>query len=333
MRSAHIHTVHPNAVAQLRRILTELGIPPAPIFSRVGLASFDLSTAARAPRAALLAAKGLAARKANDPCLGFRIGGATRIENFSVWGAAVQHAPSLREALRIGVSYVEVWEQGTQIDLAASTPGRLRVSYRSLTPTSPLAETIDGQQSIMFLLSAMRALLGPQARLIAGFVCAPPRHAHCAPPAAVECRYQEAAWYVDIPTDAAPIGRSSDHPELAPVLTRVLAEESNRLAQPADLVSRVRGLLLAHLAANWGIGELASVLGMSARVLQQRLRAAGTSFSSELIAVRIDVARSLLAEPGSSVKEVAQAVGFLDVASFSRFLRRHTGRPPSSHQG
>ncbi|MFO0655471.1 MAG: AraC family transcriptional regulator [Polyangia bacterium] len=105
------------------------------------------------------------------------------------------------------------------------------------------------------------------------------------------------------------------------------------MAQPADLVSRVRGLLLAHLAANWGIGELASVLGMSARVLQQRLRAAGTSFSSELIAVRIDVARSLLAEPGSSVKEVAQAVGFLDVASFSRFLRRHTGRPPSSHQG
>lgn len=332
MRAAVFHTVHPSAVVQLRRTLDGLGVDGEALFRRAGLAVGG--SGERAPRTALLAAKALAARELGDPCLGYRMGLAMGIEDFGPLGAAMHHAPSLREALRIGVEYVATWEEGTQVDVTPSGPGRVCVRYQSLTPSSKLATVVDGQQTIVFLLGMARRLLGPAPHLIAGFACEPPRHPACVPPPWAECRFRTAAWYLDLPDAAAEGGhrRPGDHPQLIATLERALAHEAARLPRPGDLVSRLHAHLRENLTGTVRIGDVAGRLGVSPRVLQQRLREMGTSFSDELRAARVDVALALLREPGASVKEVAHLTGFADVAPFSRFVRRHTGSPPSAHR-
>jgi hypothetical protein len=83
------HTVHPNAVIQLRDALVAFGLDAAGILRRSGLPTDPPAEGPRLRRAALLEAKALASRAARDPGLGFRLGAHTRLDNFSVWGAAM----------------------------------------------------------------------------------------------------------------------------------------------------------------------------------------------------------------------------------------------------
>jgi AraC-like DNA-binding protein len=74
---------------------------------------------------------------------------------------------------------------------------------------------------------------------------------------------------------------------------------------------------------------VAPALGVSARSLQRKLRAAGSSFEQELDQVRREVAEALLAQAHVSLGEVAARVGFAEQGSFTRAFQRWTGSTPS----
>jgi AraC-like DNA-binding protein len=325
-------TVHPNAVHQLRDALTALGLDGPAILRRAGLPDQPMRDGPRWPRTALLAAKATAARVARDPGLGYRIGAYTRLENFGVWGAALHHAPSLDDALRLGIEHLAAWEQGTRVEVVPAGPDRVHVRYTNLTPTSPLGEAVDGQQTIVFLLGMARSWFGPQAPLAAGFACAPPRRGWSLPPPAAG-RYREASWYVEIPHPSAAARRDAPHPELPAILERALQSATASLAAPSDLLSRLRDHLRRTLRQRPTLVDAARRLGRSPRALQAELQRGGTTFSEELAAARAEVARALLAGDELSVKEVAGAVGFSETSAFSRFMVRETGWAPSRLRG
>jgi AraC-like DNA-binding protein len=75
-------------------------------------------------------------------------------------------------------------------------------------------------------------------------------------------------------------------------------------------------------------GELAGAMRMSTRTLQRRLEQEGTTFTLVLDRARLQVARSLLADPALSLTEIAYRLGFADLATFSRAFKRWTGMPP-----
>ena len=58
----------------------------------------------------------------------------------------------------------------------------------------------------------------------------------------------------------------------------------------------------------------------------------GISFRDYVVRYRLRAACGLLKNPGSSVTDVAFAVGFNDVSYFSRMFKRHFGMPPSERQ-
>lgn len=92
-----------------------------------------------------------------------------------------------------------------------------------------------------------------------------------------------------------------------------------------------RVLASALLRGEVGLAVIARQLGTSARSLQRRLLADGTTFQAELDAARQALAERLLAEPGASVKAVAYAVGFAQLPAFTRAFRRWTGRAPADY--
>jgi AraC-like DNA-binding protein len=125
-----------------------------------------------------------------------------------------------------------------------------------------------------------------------------------------------------LPAGNAELARGNDE-----VLVRYLARlEDTRVA------ARVQRALLAALPDGAPRkSAIARALGLSARSLQRRLAAEGTSFSALLADARISLARTYVAEARLSVTEIAFVLGFADLSTFSRAFKRWTGLAPRQY--
>lgn len=95
------------------------------------------------------------------------------------------------------------------------------------------------------------------------------------------------------------------------------------------LAARVRALCQSHLAdPAFGVGRIADALGVSDRHVRRLLVAEiGEGPQALLRRLRIERAQDLL-RGGATVRTVARAVGYRDVAAFRRSFRAVTGRAP-----
>jgi AraC-like DNA-binding protein len=76
------------------------------------------------------------------------------------------------------------------------------------------------------------------------------------------------------------------------------------------------------------IEAVARALHMSARTLQRRLEDEGARFSEIVDGAREEAARAAIVDASRSLAEIAHALGFADLATFSRAFKRWTGKPP-----
>jgi AraC-like DNA-binding protein len=97
-----------------------------------------------------------------------------------------------------------------------------------------------------------------------------------------------------------------------------------------DVIPRLKRALRVELGRGDGsLGKVARAVAMSGRSLERRLSERGTSFQAVRDEVRRAIAEELLVARGASVAEAAFAVGFSEVAPFTRAFRRWTGMAPS----
>src|SRR5690606_31913265 len=96
---------------------------------------------------------------------------------------------------------------------------------------------------------------------------------------------------------------------------RALSEIASRLALPVGFRR---------------LEEVARELHVSSRTLKRRLAEHGTSFSALLDGQRRERALLLLRDPSLSLDQVAERVGYSDVANFTRAFRRWTGKTPGA---
>jgi AraC-like DNA-binding protein len=73
-------------------------------------------------------------------------------------------------------------------------------------------------------------------------------------------------------------------------------------------------------------------LGLSPRSLQRKLHQHGLKYTTLVHETRKSVAARLLLDPARSVGEVASAVGYQDVSSFTRMFKRWTGLSPRTYR-
>ena len=78
--------------------------------------------------------------------------------------------------------------------------------------------------------------------------------------------------------------------------------------------------------------EAAETLRLHPRTLQRRLLDGGTTYQDVLNEARFRLATRLLSEPGSTITEVACAVGYSDRSSFSRAFRHYAGIAPQQYK-
>jgi AraC-like DNA-binding protein len=98
-----------------------------------------------------------------------------------------------------------------------------------------------------------------------------------------------------------------------------------------DQIGRAITLIHADPAREWTVALLADAVAMSRSAFAARF----TSLADEtpmhyVTRWRVNLAASLLREPGQTVSEVAARVGFRSEAAFSRAFKRLTGTPPGA---
>lgn len=96
------------------------------------------------------------------------------------------------------------------------------------------------------------------------------------------------------------------------------------------LAETVRSRIERALPGDVSADAIATGLHMSARTLQRRLEEEGTRFSEVVDTAREKLARQRLRETTMPLAEIAYAIGFSDVATFSRAFKRWTGVSPGA---
>ncbi|AML53410.1 AraC family transcriptional regulator [Falsihalocynthiibacter arcticus] len=76
----------------------------------------------------------------------------------------------------------------------------------------------------------------------------------------------------------------------------------------------------------------AELAGMSTRTLQRRLMLCGTSYGDLVQEARFEVARTMLSDSTTKVRDVAMMSGYENPQHFSRAFRRMTGVSPSEYR-
>jgi AraC-like DNA-binding protein len=96
-------------------------------------------------------------------------------------------------------------------------------------------------------------------------------------------------------------------------------------------VRAVRNQLASDLAGTT-IDRAARRIGVSARVLQRRLRDAGTTFRDEHKRAQLAQADALLRDTDLEIGTIALECGYASIQHFSTAVRRLTGKSPSQRR-
>ena len=106
--------------------------------------------------------------------------------------------------------------------------------------------------------------------------------------------------------------------------------ELSALGERRRISMRVRDILTHAEQHYLSIENVADYLHMSDRTLKRQLAAEGTSFSNLVDEVRYRHATSLLSRTDYTLEQIADELGYSDVANFSRAFKRWSGRSPSN---
>ncbi len=122
------------------------------------------------------------------------------------------------------------------------------------------------------------------------------------------------------------------NPELALQNDQVVIRYLARLDK-SDIGTSVRGMIIADLSAGAvNRQSVAERLHMSARNLQARLAARGTTFQEVLDSTRSQLALGYIEQRSLAIKEITYLLGFADTATFTRAFRRWTSNSPSEYR-
>jgi AraC-like DNA-binding protein len=118
----------------------------------------------------------------------------------------------------------------------------------------------------------------------------------------------------------------------APALASLLALRQRPL-RPAhdDMIGRIRRRIAEAPLLAWRVEDLARDLGLSAGHCSARFRSeTGAALKMWLDQQRADACKQLLRYADADITTIAEQADFVDVFTFSRFIKRVTGKAPSA---
>ncbi|MDV2996929.1 MAG: HTH-type transcriptional activator RhaR [Chroococcidiopsis sp. SAG 2025] len=98
-------------------------------------------------------------------------------------------------------------------------------------------------------------------------------------------------------------------------------------------IKQAKEYIHAHLVEELSLEAIATTVGMSqyhfSRIFKQ---VTGVTLWQYVVQQRVELAKRLLAQPGQSIVEVSNHLGFSSQGQFTNFFRKHTGITPTQYK-
>lgn len=324
------YTVPGGQVLQLVELLAFWRIEPHVLLAGTGLSERGLEEPhLRVPMQTLDLLVARARTLTGEPALGIFLGLRRRISMYGFLGFAVMSASCLGEALELVVRFSATVTSAIRLrldvegDLAAlrieehHDPGEVR--------DVALFALIVGLQQIG------RALTGRSVYRETHLALPKPDYSDRFPQLLAGVRYDQPV--TQLLFDAQHLSLPLVAPDRAGL--RLARQECERalteLGMDGALVDRVRALISGPQGVR-SLDAVAKLMHLSGRTLKRRLAAQGCSFSELLEQERRKRAQLLLSSSQLSLSEIAERLGYANLANFARAYRRWTGQTPMTYR-
>ncbi len=329
--------IHPMQKARaLVETFSEAGRDPALALNGTGLRPCDLSNAAaRMSARQLLTICSNAMRLIDDPLFALRAGRRIRATHLGFFGFALLCSATPREAMECVMRYRLL---STPIIGAEFREEAGRCTFRYFD-SHDLPEDLY-RFVLDFQLGIAKSLLEDQMEESFSIDVV-----HLAYPEGSDTRGREGLLEAPIEFDSAENalvwdGRWLDRPQRhGNSLTAAMVRETcERMLASMLADSGTAGIVTRALAERPdgrfpGIEEIAERMHMTSRTLRRKLQSEGTSYASILASVRKTIAIEYLRTTRMKTEEIAEVLGFADVANFRHAFRKWTDRSPSDYRG
>jgi len=314
----------------LAELVARWGVSQDQLFAGLGLDAAALSEPGRRlPLALFVELARRAKALTGEPGLGFYLGLSMRVSAYGYLGFAAMASPTLREALELAARFAPTHTDAIALRLHESG-GRASIVIEVLAPLGEAADVVV--LSLLVGLHEIGAALTGQRIVDSADVAfpEPPYAARFQHLTDGRMRFGQPAHQLVF--DAAALDLPLVLADAAAHrLARAQCErELDALGYDGHATARVRASLPRQGKGFHSLPEAAALLSMSPRTLKRRLAEEGTDFSTLLEEQRRERALLLLRSRDLSVAEVAEDLGYSDLANFTRAFRRWTGATPTA---
>jgi AraC-like DNA-binding protein len=307
-----------------------LHLDPAELMAAVGLEVADLEVPDRwvsGVQAARLLE--LSSERSGREDFAFRLAQHRALGTLGPLSVILRDEPDLRSALHLLTRYDDLYTGVLDLELEEG------VRLATLKIWLHFGEPVPTDQSLDLTAAAtlgiIRHLLGTEWTPLATYFAHPkpadpgPAHRLFGPKVVFDHGFTGMTFRVhDLDLPVA-MSDASVRPYSRQFLGTVIAQ---RARSASDQTAEVIEVMLP--LGNRSIESVSSHLGISPRVLRQRLALEGTSFSSVVHATRRSLAERYLGIDHFSLTEISQLLGFAAPSAFSRWFHQQFGTTPSA---
>jgi AraC-like DNA-binding protein len=320
------------------------GIRIGPLLAQAGLTAAQIEDSqARIPTRSQIRLLELAAQALQDDLLGLHLATEFDLREIGLLYYAMASSDSLGDAIRRGVRYSTISNEGIVVDLQAGRDVSVRFRYLGV-------ERRHERHQIEFWLTGFlrvcrhlsgRRLVPDRAR----FVHQRSNSRELQSFFGCDVEFGATVDEIAFPPEVLRIENAAADPFLNRILIKscedALASRAQRPGSPRpdslrpgslrpDLENAIVPMLPhGHASAR----EVSRDLGMSQRTLTRRLSAEGLTFSGVLNALRRDLADHYLRDESLSISQVAWLLGFRNLSAFTHAFKRWTGTTPRAARG
>jgi AraC-like DNA-binding protein len=326
------HSIPATHVLHLVEVVARWGVSPEELLDGVDLDVKRLEEPLQRVSIPMLEKVAERARAlTKEPALGVYLGMQMRVSAHGYLGFAAMTSSTLREALEIALRFAPT--RTSALALRLHTDGDVCSLVIDERVSLGAAREIIILALIVGIDHIASALTGKQLDGSADVTFARPANFDRFDPISRgRLRFEQPANQLVFPASAL------DQPIVLadPVARRLAQEQCEReldaIGNQGNLAARVRALVPKREGGFYSLEEMATLVGMSPRTLKRKLSEQGTAFSELLEQQQRERALMLLRSRNLSLEEVAERVGYSDVANFTRAFRRWTGLTPGAYR-
>lgn len=307
------------------------GADPAALRRAAGMEGMDLaSPEQRVPLLALYTLLEEAVAATRCPLFGVKVATGVDIGMFDALGFLVLTSPTFGAAMQRTLDYQRLWNDGERYSLVMEA-GRAHLRYEPYGPERPAHRHMAEMFAFDVGCNGVQLLGDAAPPLAVRFRGEPPADpagydAAFGVPVSFASPIDEVVLRAELFDRPMPMANEAMHAYFQRHADAALA----RLGPASSLPDRVRAFVADRLPDGGAtLAAAAASLGMSARTLQRRLRAEGTSFEDLLDAVRRARAMVYL-DAHVSIGEAAYLLGYAEPSVFHRAFKRWTAMSPEA---